>query len=175
MERLRNPELSTAPVGYDEFKKHLLAEITVNGELLKNDDHAFFAWLVARYPKYVDIDGVSLRALYEKNVLENGMSAADFQSYCTNFKFPYPTVDNPESDLYFYAFEWKRYKREYMRINDTAYQGWADDHQIDTRPGAQMRFVSIDGDEYVVSTDVVSRGRIIAKNGQASEATATAI
>jgi hypothetical protein len=166
MEGPHVPEAPIAPVGLDQFLEHLLTEVTINGELLENDDHSFFAWLVERYPRYKDIDGVSLRELYEKNVLESGMRIDRFEAYCNGFKFPNPWAMDPESPLHHYVHQWNLYKQELQQNNDAAYLVWADEHHIDTRPGAQMRFIDIEGDEYLISTDRRTRGRIVQKNGQ---------
>lgn len=165
MEQAPGSAERVAPIDLDTYLTSLPTLYEVDGEIMENTDthgHLFYHWLCKEYPQFRDIDGVSLEALYLKNVVEGDMTLADFCGYCESsgnqFPVPVPTM-REENGYYLYNFQ--KYLDEQSVANDTAYEIWAYERGIDTKPGAVMIFIDSEGVRNRVHTDTKNRGQLI--------------
>jgi hypothetical protein len=159
MERAPQQE-KAAPMSLDEYLSALPVPYEFEGHVYEDLTHAFYGWLGKYHADDTNVDGVSLLALYEKNVLEVGMTERDFLQYCDRNSFPVPlTGSGSRSDQY--AISFQVYKGLNDRLQAQAYKEWAMEHGIETAPGTVMRFIDAEGNEYRVTTGTKNRGQIL--------------
>ncbi len=150
-----------APMSLDEYLSVLPLPYEFEGQVYEDLTHAFYGWLSKHYAEDTDVDGVGVITLYEKNVLEVGMSESDFLQYCTRNNVPVPVTGNgKESDLF--ALSFRVFCGQHDRLQKRTYEEWAEVNGIVTTPGAIMRFIDAEGNEYRVSTATETRGQILA-------------
>lgn len=160
MEELRTFE-KVASIDIDSYLEALSLMTTIEGKIMENDIQTFYFWLSKYHHDVSIIDGVSLADLYQKNVVEVGMSVDDFIRYCERHRFPLPPSYYETETPSRFATSFARYLEEQRQLQDEAYVGWAGEHGISTAPGSIMRFADTEGNEYRVRTDIKNRGQII--------------
>jgi len=146
-------------IGLDSYLEFISGLNTLDGEVIEDETEAFFVWVTENNPALQDIDGVSLIALYRKNVINGGMDTARFFGYCSDHNFPYPNIDSEESILL-----WRQFSDFIDEINvekKNEYETWAKKKGIETNPRAVTIFFDVEGNKYRVRTDFDHYGEII--------------
>lgn len=147
-----------AQPSYETFFEFLETLALVDGRYPIDDYHAFYIWL-SRDSNFQDIDGYPVIDIYEKNVIDEGMTRERFLQWCQDFNIPRPiAVDGeitPQGELF---NEW--YENENARI-DTAYTTWTTKYKIDISEGAVMKFIDENAQPRYIVTDFDNRGMIV--------------
>jgi hypothetical protein len=161
MERLSELD-KVAAIDLDSYLEALPMPESVEGRLLDDATHAFYFWLSKYKPQVGVVDGVTLEALYLKNVVDGDMTEMDFVQYCENNQLPVPPTYIEADRFGYFEHEFMAYMHQQKQLQDAQYEAWAEDHGIATTPGSIMRFLDSEGNEYRVRTDTANRGQIIA-------------
>jgi hypothetical protein len=161
MEGLRTPE-QVAAIDLDSYLEALPMSEYIEGQMLEGVTHTFYFWLSKYQPQVGVVDGVTLEALYRKNVVDGDMAEADFLQYCERHQFPVPPQYTETDKAGYFEHEFMAYMHQQKQRQDAQYEAWAEDHGIATTPGSIMRFLDSEGNEYRVRTDTDNRGQIIA-------------
>lgn len=150
-----------AAIDLDTYLSSLPLPLEIDGRIFESEDHLFYHWVTTRFPQFQMIDGVTLEQLYEKNVLETGMSVERFFQYCDEHQFPVPIPTmRPQNE--YYLIEFNTFRAEQARLKNEEYEMWAYQHGINTTPDAVMQFTDAEGNEYEVQTGSEQRGTILA-------------
>lgn len=151
-----------AEIDLDTYLEALPVGDEVDGQVMQNEHHLFYHWLSKTYVQFGNIDGASLEDLYLKNVIETGMSEADFSRYCNTHNFPYPVSGDTESGLKtYYDLAFSVYMQEEATKRIADYEAWAATEGIATTLGSVTRFRDHEGKVYRVRTDAINCGQII--------------
>ena len=161
MERL--PTIKTvANIDLDSYLSALPEVLKIDDTVMEDNNQMFYHWLQEKFPQFKNIDDVTIEELYIKNVLETGMSEANFFKYCNTEGIPVlASPDATDEAKTYYDFEFKLFLKQQELQKKEAYEIWAKANQIDSSPGAIMRFFDKEDKEYFVHTDSVHRGEIV--------------
>lgn len=147
-----------AHASYEAYFEFLETIDLIDGRYPLDEHHAFFIWL-SRDPKFQDVDGYSVIDIYEKNVIEGGMSQERFLEWCLDNTIPVPHEIHgeitQEGELFnvWYAHEEER--------TIATYTAWTTKYHIDISEGAVMRFIDENAQAYYIATDFEDRGTIV--------------
>ncbi len=158
MEEINIPE-KTSPIALDLYLETISKFDEINGELPQTELHGFYLWHAVTDPDF-KVEGFSMLDTYRHNVLEGEMSEERFREWCDDFNLPYPLL--PKVNVL--TGEGKEYSTWYQSETEKridAYEAWAEEQGINTRPGTVMIFIDAEGNSYRVKTDADSRGEII--------------
>jgi hypothetical protein len=161
MERLIELD-KVAAIDLDSYLEALPMSEYIEGQILEGVTHTFYYWLSKYKPQVGVVDGVTLEALYRKNVVDGDMTELDFVQYCENNQLPVPPMYIEADRFGYFEHEFMAYLSKQKQRQDAQYEAWAEDHGIATTPGSIMRFFDSEGNEYRVRTDTDNRGQIIA-------------
>lgn len=161
MEGFRQRE-QVAGIGLDAYLESLPSLYTVEGMPFEDEFHIFYFWVSKYHQARSVVDGVTLEALYRKNVIEGDMPINRFLQYCEQHDFPVPPQYQDGNDpTSFLNIDYINYRNKQAMFADRAYESFAAEHGIDTRPGSVMRFIDAEGNEYRVCTETALRGQIL--------------
>ncbi len=156
MEHLPSKE-EISYLNFDDYLDFLTLLNTYNGRVIEDENHIFFVWCTEQDPQLQNIDGVALDALYEKNVIEGGMSVERFHQYCVDHDFlPRDPEKRGEIIAHFNNFLEGIYQQKKVE-----YETWAQTHDIDVSVGALTTFIDKEGNRYRVRTDYDHYGEIV--------------
>lgn len=158
MERIPTNE-KVAAIDLNRYLEFTASLNSIDGVVVDDVPHAFYMWLMTAYPVFQDIDGTSLLALYERNVVNGDMAHEDFYAYCLNHDFPSPYPRSEHDALLYEQFD------SFLQVQQVEkrqkYEEWAAQWGIDTSPGASTIFLDTDGNRYRVLTDFEEYGEIV--------------
>jgi hypothetical protein len=164
-------KISHASILFEDYYLFLEELDTFDGVPVLDDDHAFYVWVTEHLPEYQNIDGVSLLQLFEKNVIENGMTKERFLEYCLDHNFPtqYTDVSLAQTTPLFKRFS--TYFDQLLIQKEQIYLTWAEEQGIDTTPQATMSFSCSEEENarFLVHTDFANRGLVVAYLGEDKE------
>lgn len=147
-----------AHASYEAYFEFLKPLALIDGRYPIDEHHAFFIW-ISRDPKFQDIEGYPVIDIYEKNVIEGGMSQERFLEWCRSSSIPVPLEIHGEVTQEGQSFnEW--YANEEERTI-AAYTAWTTKYHIDISEGAVMRFIDENAQAYYIATDFEDRGMIV--------------
>lgn len=128
------------------------------GFVARSDAHLFYKWATDQNLLGAgNIDGVTLLELYEKNVLETGMSEERFEQYCIDSGFPhYDAMEYDEFDVVS-----EEYWTSCPHVARQEYEKWAAEKDIPTTEGSRMIFRTKADAVVLVFTDTELRGNHI--------------
>jgi hypothetical protein len=147
----RTPEYISY-VALDTYLEFIASLNTYEGRTMEDEDHTFYHWVTSAQADLQHVDGdTSLADLYDKNVLEHGMTKERFYQYCTDHNFPQPNPTNETN---------RKLLEQFVVIIDQQleekrlqYEDWAAAHHITTTPGTVTTFIDAEGNRLKFRTD----------------------